>query len=227
VGETRQFDVDVPADFPLEDFAGKKVHYEVTLKGLKKRVLPELNDAFANVLMAGKTLEEIRGLVRKELEMNRQSEVRSAKRDAVLGALLEKVECELPEDMARAESNRVLREIVEENQQRGVTQDMLRENEKEIVSSASQTGRNRVKSSFILLRIAEQENLRVEQNDMLGWIMHTARQYNMTEDRVIRDLKKRNAFAQIRSDILSSKALDFVVSNATVTVEGSDTAVAG
>jgi trigger factor len=220
VGETRSFQVDVPADFPLEDFAGKKVNYEVTLRGLKKRVLPELNDAFAGTLLEGKTLEDIRDLIRKELEMKRRAEIQSVKREAVLKALLDAVECELPEDMARAESNRVLREIVEENQQRGVSQEMLKENEKEIVSSASQTGRSRVKSSFIMMRIAEQENLRVEQNDMLNWVMNAARQHDMTEDRVIRNLRKRNGFSQVRSDILFAKAMDLVVSNAAVTVEG-------
>ena len=73
--------------------------------------------------------------------------------------LLAQVECELPEDMARAESSRVLSEVVQENQRRGVTQEMLRENEKELVATASQTARNRLKGFVYLSRIAEQGNL--------------------------------------------------------------------
>jgi trigger factor len=220
VGESRSFQIDVPADFPVADFAGQKVDYAVTLKGLKQRVLPELDDAFAAGLAEGKTLAEVRDMIRTDLQNRRKAEIHSVKQDAVMNALLEKVECELPEDMARAESNRVLREIVQENAQRGVTQDMLKENEKELVSTASQTARNRVKGSFILMRIAQQEQLTVENNDMLGWVANAARQNDMPMDRVIRELNKRGALPQVRSDILSSKALDFVVSNAAVSVEG-------
>jgi trigger factor len=142
------------------------------------------------------------------------------KRDRVMSVLLEKVECELPEDLARAESNRVLREMVKANQERGISEDILKENEKELVSTASQTGRNRVKGSFILTKIAESEKIEVTNNEMMSWISVAARENDMTVDRVVKEMRKRRAFAQVRSDILTSKALDFVVSNATVTVEG-------
>lgn len=220
VGETRQFQIEVPADFPVQDFAGQKVDYQVTLKGLKKRVLPAVDDAFAAKLMEGETLEGVREKIRKELAVRLKGEILAIKRTSVMNALLEKVECELPEDMARAESQRVLREIVAENQQRGVTSEMLRENEKEIVSSASQTARSRVKGSFILLRIAELEKMQVSDGEIFSWVANAARQSDMTMDRMVRELQKRRGFSQVRSDILSSKALDFVVSNATVTVEG-------
>jgi trigger factor len=219
-GETRKFEIEVPGDFPVTDFAGQKVEYEVKLQDLKQRVLPDLDDAFAEGLAQGKTLADVRAMIRSDLEQRRKAEIQSRKQDAALSALLEKVECELPEDMALAESNRVLREIVQENQQRGVSEELLKQNEKEIVSTASQTARNRVKSSFILMRIAEQEQLTVDNNDILGWVSGAAQRNNMTIDRVVRELRRQGAFPQVRSDLLTAKALDFVVSNATVTVEG-------
>ena len=168
----------------------------------------------------GKTLADLRELVQKDLDARKKSEVESVKRDRVMSVLLEKVECELPEDLARAESNRVLREMVKANQERGISEDILKENEKELVSTASQTGRNRVKGSFILTKIAESEKIEVTNNEMMSWISVAARENDMTVDRVVKEMRKRRAFAQVRSDILTSKALDFVVSNATVTVEG-------
>ena len=187
---------------------------------IKKRELPELNDEFAASFLEGKTLADLRELVQKDLDARKKSEVESVKRDRVMSVLLEKVECELPEDLARAESNRVLREMVKANQERGISEDILKENEKELVSTASQTGRNRVKGSFILTKIAESEKIEVTNNEMMSWISVAARENDMTVDRVVKEMRKRRAFAQVRSDILTSKALDFVVSNATVTVEG-------
>jgi trigger factor len=219
-GENRKFQIEVPADFPIEGLPGQTVDYDVTLKEIKKRELPDLNDEFAASFLEGKTLADLRELVQKDLDTRKKSEVESVKRDRVMSVLLEKVECELPEDLARAESNRVLREMVKANQERGISEDILKENEKELVSTASQTGRNRVKGSFILTKIAESENIEVTSNEMMRWISAAARENDMTVDRVVKEMRKRRAFAQVRSDILTSKALDFVVSNATVTVEG-------
>jgi trigger factor len=218
-GETRSFQIEVPADFPVEGFAGQKIDYSVTLKEIKTRVLPELNDEFASGFVKGKTLSEIREMVRGELESSKKREVEGLKRDKVMDYLLSQVECELPENMARAESNRVLSEVIRENQSRGVTQEMLKENEKELVATASQTARNRLKSSFILSRIAEREEIRVTREELLGRIAAIAKESNMSLDKALKEVSKRRLLPQIQSEILTAKALDFVASAANVTVE--------
>jgi methylmalonyl-CoA mutase cobalamin-binding subunit len=68
--------------------------------------------------------------------------------------------------------------------------------------------------------IAELEKIEVSNNEIMGWVATAARENDMTVERVVKEMRKRRVFAQVRSDILTSKALDFVVSNATVTVEG-------
>jgi trigger factor len=216
-GEVREFQIEVPADFPVEGFGGQKIDYIVTLKEIKVRVLPELNDAFAESLAAGNTLEGLRGLVRSELESRKKQEIEGVKRDQAMDLLLSQVECELPEDMTRSESNRVLREVVEENQRRGLTQEMLRENEKEIVAAASKTARNRLKGSFILMRIAEVEKIEASNDEMLTRVATIAQRAEMTLEKALKEVRRRQMFQQIQSDIVTAKALDFVVSQATLT----------
>lgn len=218
-GETRVFQIEVPQDFPVEGFAGQKLDYVVTLKEIKTRVLPELNDELASSMVKGKTMAEVRDMVRSELETVRKREIESIKRDAVMQQLISQVECELPERLSKAESNRVLSEVIRENQSRGVTQEMLKENEKELVTSASQTARNRLKSTFILSRIAEREEIRVSREDLFMRISAMAQEMEMSFDKALKEVSKRRLVPQIQSDILAAKALDFVVSAATVTVE--------
>jgi trigger factor len=158
-------------------------------------------------------------LVRAELEGQRRNEIQGLKRDRAMEYLLSKVECELPEDMARAESSRVLSEVVRENQARGVTQEMLKENEKELVTTASQTARNRLKSSFILSRIAEREEIRVTREELFSRIAAIAKGSEMNFEKAVKEVSKRRLVPQIQSEITTAKALDFVVSAATVTVE--------
>ncbi len=218
VGEKREFQVEAPAGFPIEGFGGQKLDYVVTLKELKQRVLPELNDEFAQGFLPGKGLADLKEVVLREMETRKKAEIDGLKRDQIMQHLLSLVECELPEDMARAESNRVLSEVVQENQRRGVTQEMLKENEKELVATASQTARNRLKGSFILSRIAEQEKLEAKSDEILGRIANMAQSAQITLEKAVKEVRRRRMIQEIESDIITAKALDFVVESATVTV---------
>jgi trigger factor len=216
-GETREFDIDVPADFPVEGMPGQKVHYKVTLKAIKQKVLPELNDDFAGTVVKGKTLSEVRELAREELSRQKIADIETQKRNSVMKQLLTGVECELPTGLVRQETQRILGDIVRENQARGVTEDVLKENEKELVGAAAQNARERLKGTFILLRIAEKENIRVTREELFGRVASMAQKYEMTFEKMLKELEKRNALDQISEEIVSGKVLDFLVSNASVT----------
>ena len=158
--DVREFDVVVPPDFPVEGMPGMTIHYAVTLKGIKERVLPALDDAFADTVIKGKTLAELRDTAKDELSTQKTASVEADKRAQVMKALLSGVECELPENLVRNETQRILQDIVKDNQSRGVPDDVLKENQQQIVGAASQSARERLKGTFVLLRIAEKENIK-------------------------------------------------------------------
>jgi trigger factor len=219
IGETREFDITVPDDFPVEGMPGTKIHYKVTLRGVKTRTLPELNDEFANSVSKGKTLAELRTLAREELVRQKVARVEAAKRTASMAHLTSKVECELPTSLVRRQTQSILDDIVRENQERGVADDILREHEQELVGSAAQSARERIKGTFILLRIAEKEGLTVTEMDLRRRISALAQRARMAFDKMVKELQKRNAIDQIRDEILTAKALDLVASQVTITTE--------
>ncbi|HZH98460.1 MAG TPA: trigger factor [Fimbriimonadaceae bacterium] len=216
-GETREFDIDVPGDFPVEGMPGQKIHYKVTVKALKQKVLPELDDAFASNVAKDKTLAELRQMAREELGRQKATERESSKRSQIMKHLLSRAECELPTGMVRNETQRILNDIVKENQERGVTEEVLKENERELVGVASQNARERLKGTFILLRIAEKEGLRVTREELFGRIATLAQRYQMTFEKMLKELEKRNGLDQINEEILTAKVLDFLLTNASVT----------
>ncbi len=218
IGETREFDITVPADFPVEGMPGVVVHYKVTLKGLKTRTLPALDDTFAAGIAEGKSLNELRIMAREELQRQKHSNIDAAKRNGVMSALLAKVECELPTAMVRNQTQSILQEIVRENQTRGVAEEVIKEHEKDLVGSAAQSARDRIKGTFVLLRIAEQEKIQVTENELRARINSMARKYQMPFDKMLKELQKRGAIDQISEEILSAKTLDFVAKEATVSV---------
>ena len=126
----------VPALAHHSLFAVFDENESVTLKGVKARALPELSDEFADSIAKGKTLADLRSLAREELERQKKSQAEAAKRNSVMSALLSKVECELPTHLVRQQTQSILSDIVRENQSRGVTEEVLKEHERELVGSA-------------------------------------------------------------------------------------------
>jgi len=222
IGDTREFDIEVPADFPVEGMPGTKVHYKVAVKGLKARKLPELDDAFASSIAEGKSLAELRIMAREELQRQKHNNIDAAKRNGVMSALLSKVECELPTAMVRNQTQSILQEIVRENQTRGVAEEVIKEHEKDLVGSAAQSARDRIKGTFILLRVAEQEKIQVTEMELRTRIAQLARKYEMTFDKMLKELQKRGALDQISEEILTAKTLDFVAKEASVTTSAEE-----
>jgi trigger factor len=217
VGDTREFDIVVPADFPVEGMPGITIHYKVAVRGLKARILPELDDKFAESVATGKTLAELREMAREELQRQKETQSETAKRNGVMSALLSRVECELPTHLVRNQTQAILSDIVRENQSRGVTEEVLKEHERELVGSASQSAREKLKGNFILLRIAEQEKIKVSEAELRSRVNAMAKRYDMSFDKMLKELKKRNGLDQITEEIMVAKTLDLVAREATIT----------
>jgi trigger factor len=214
--ETREFDLTVPEDFVLKEMAGQKIHYAVTVKGLKSKKLPPLDDAFASSVVEGKTLAEVRELARGELGRTKKEQIENQKREQIMGFLVSKVECELPQSMLVGETRRILADIVQQQQARGASDDDIKNEEKELVEAASRAARQKLKGTFILQRIADAEKITVSQAELRARIASMAARYGMTPDKTARELERRDATDRVAEDILSGKVLDFLVANAEV-----------
>ena len=218
VGETREFGLDVPADFPLESIKGKRLDYTVKVNELKRQVIPELDDAFAEKVAPGKNLADLRDLARNELAVERATLIENAKRQQITAQLNGATEFELPSDFVRGETRRIMNDIVRQNQERGVSDDEIKENEKNIVTNAGQAARERLKTAFILVRIAEKEGIQVSREELDGRVGALAVRYQMPREKLLRNLQERNALGQIEEEILLAKTLAFLAANATVEI---------
>jgi trigger factor len=216
VGESRDFTIDIPADFPFAPVREKQIAYSVTLHEIRTRVLPALDDALANKLDAGKTMAEVRERLRSELEKYAENEYETGKRTGAIQYLLSQVTCELPAHLVNNEMSGILREIVQENQGRGVSDEELKAHEDQILGAAKQSASDRVRSTFLLLRVAEKENIQVSEQEFAFHVTQLAARYQVPVQKFVKDLQKREAFGQIREQILVGKALDFITSNVTV-----------
>lgn len=216
IGDERSFTLDVPSDFPLTDLRGQQIAYSATLHGINSKSLPPFDDALAEKIEPGKTLAELSANIRERLESMTESEFENAKRNGAIKHLISQVTCELPAHAVEREMSSILREIVQENQGRGVSDDELRKHQEELVGMAQQSAQDRVRSNFLLLRIAEKEKLEVKEADLIMAVTQMSQRYEIPVKKLIKDLQARDGFGPIREQILMGKALDLVTSNVTV-----------
>ncbi len=214
-GDKRTVNVDFPADFVTPQLQGKQGTYEVEVVEVKEKLLPELNDDFAKGFGA-ENLEKLREGVRNDLDNELKYKQERSVRGQVVEGLLSRVQCELPESVVVQETRNVVYNIVSENQKRGISKEMIDHQKNEIFNSASATAKDRVKASFLFQKIAEKESIKVEQNEVLQRIQQLAANYQMSPEKFIKELQKRNGVPEIYEQLQAEKVIDFLVQNAHV-----------
>jgi trigger factor len=216
--EVREFDLTIPDDYPVAELATKTLHFSVTLKSIKSMQLPELTDEFASQVADGLTLEKFKDALKKQLAAEKMRRLRTVTQNQIIDYLVSRVECELPQSYVKDETRRIMSEIVQQNQMRGISEDMLRENQKNIISAASRNAKERLKANFILTKIAEKEGIEVSGQDLKERVQVLANQYRLSFDKMMSELEEKRAIVQVREEVLMGKVLDFLTSNANVEI---------
>lgn len=215
-GETKTFDATYAEDFPIPAVAGKTVSYEVTVKQVKERQLPELNDDFAKAIGA-ESVDVLRERVRSQFEMQRERMRSQIIDNQILGHLNQDATFDLPQHIVFNETQRQVNQMVSRGYEQGMTESDIQENQEDLLKNAETQAKNNVKTMFILDEIAKAEGITVDDNEMSQRVAMIAYQQRRPIKKVARELRDRNAFGEIRQDILISKTIEFLRANATVT----------
>ena len=215
-GESRTVTVDFPADFPITELAGKQGSYNVTLGEIKQKVLPALDDAFAAKLVPSKTLPDLRHLIAHDLEHEKEHEAERNKEAQIVKYLHEHVQFDLPPSLLRSETRRALGELVQRNRERGVPDEMLKGKEKELVEGAGGLAAHRLKTNFILQRIAERENIEVSRDELNARIREEALRYNISVEKMRKELEEHEGLNSLAEQVLLGKTLDFLKANVSI-----------
>ena len=215
-GETRSVQVEFPAEFPVTELAGKMADYAVTLNEIKQKVLPSIDDAFAARLVPGKTVADLRQMIGHDLEHEKEHEVERAKESQIFKFLQEHTAFDLPPPLLKNETRRALNELVHRNRERGVPDDMLKGKEKELVEGAGSLAAHRLKTNFILSRIAEREKIEVSREEIDARIREEAARYDISVDKMRKELQEHDGLNNLAEQLLLGKTLDFLKANVSI-----------
>lgn len=217
IGQERTFTLDVPESFPLEELRDRKVTYAVTLHSINTRTPAPLNDELAAKIEPGQTLEGLRKKIRERQEESAEYQFEMAKKNAVVEKLLGLFTCELPERLVASETAYILKDIVGESQARGISDEEIKSHTDEIVQNASKTASDRVRSNFLLSRIADEEKIEETDAEVYQAILQMAERQQMPVKKLAGELARSGGINRLRDQIRITKALDLIASGATVT----------
>jgi len=179
--------------------------------------LPPLDEAFFKANQVD-DLEGLKASVRNNLKLQKDYQNRAAQRRQVTEALAAKLDFGVPESLVEAETQSVLRQFIEENMRRGIPAEQFEKDKKELFEGAKKAAAQRVKTQLILAKIAEAEKIQVTEKDIDAFIYREAMRTNQKPDKLVKDLSKdRDRLRAVQQSIIFDKAVDFLVSKATVT----------
>jgi trigger factor len=191
--------------------------FAVTVTGLKSEKLPDLDDEFANKVEPGKSLDDLKALIRDDLEMRQKRQIEEIKINGVLAKLNELVDFDVPEDFLTSETQSQADAMVKEGIEAGMSEEQVKERKGGLFEEAEVRAKNSLKTNFLLTEIAETEALKVENSDVLQRVTMMAKQAKKPVKGYMKELQKSGQLGNIRQNMLFSKAIDFLVEHATVT----------
>ena len=208
-GEKRTVTIEFPADFVTAQLAGKRGVYEVEVTEVKEKVLPPLDDELAKAYEA-QSLEKLRQGVRRDLENELSHKRSNSIRNQLVQSLMGRVQFELPETSVAYETRNRIYDIVNANQRRGASREQIEEHKDRIASAATQDAKERVKLAFLIRRIAEKEDIKVSQDEIGRRVAQIAAVNQIPMEKLVKDLKERNAFIEIYDQVMTEKVMDLL-----------------
>ena len=216
VGAQKSFDVNYPQDYPIGELAGTMVSYTVDVKGIKRKVRPELDDEFAKDLGEFDTLDALRARVREDLEHEGKHEAERALRAELMKQLASRLPFEAPASLVNRDVDRRIEEFARrlmdqriDPRTAGIDWDAFRESQREV-------SRESVAAAIVLDEIARREQIAVTPEEVDQEVARYAERAGRTPPAVRAALEKEGSLSRVAAGLRREKSVDFVMSRATI-----------
>ena len=215
-GATKSFAMHYPADYPVGELANTDVSYTVSVKAIKRRVLPELDHEFAKDLGDFETLDALRARVREDLEHEARHEAERELRGELMKQLAARVPFEAPASLVDREIDRRLEEFARrlmdqgvDPRQAGIDWNAFRESQRGVAREA-------VASAIVLDEVSRREQVAVDEAEIEAEIGRYAERTGRTPAAVRAALDKEQGLPRVAAGLRREKSIDLVMGRATI-----------
>ena len=216
-GEEVEINVTFPEDYQAKQLAGKPAMFKVTVKEIKVKELPELNDEFAQDVSEFENLEDYKADVKKNLEEKKYNAAMSAKEEAVVDAVIENATMEIPEAMIETQVRQMAEDFARRIQQQGLTLEQYFQftgmDSQKFLDSIRPQALKRIQSRLVLEAVVKAENIEVSEEELNKELEGMAAAYKMELDK-LKDLMSDRDKETMSMDIAVQKAVDVITAAA-------------
>lgn len=217
-GDERVVEVTFPEDYQSDDLAGQAATFDVTVKEVKEKALPELDDEFAESTAGFDTLDELREDIASRLREREEERLERAFRDAALDAAVAEATIELPDALIEARAKELWDRMIHQLGHQGITKDIYLQisgkTEEELLAEARPDAEVQLRREAVLKAIVEAESFEITEEDLLEALEPTAAAQQTKPKKLLERLKSAGRLDEARDDLAQRRALDLVADEA-------------
>lgn len=211
-GDERQVDVTFPPDYRATELAGKPARFEVTVKEVREKVLPQLDDEFAANAGGFDDLDELRADLREKLREAAEQRSESEFRLAAVDAAVDASNVEVPEEIlaARAEERwqRVERQIAAQGLDPAAYLRMQGRSREQVIEESKPDAERELRREAVLAAVADAEEIEVSEEELVEALGHAAEHERTTPEKLLERLRRNGRDSLVREDLRVRKAID-------------------
>ncbi len=217
IGVETDVNVTFPEDYQADELAGKAAVFKCTVKEIKEKELPELDDEFASEVSEYDTFEEYKASIVKRIADKKEADAKNAKEDAVIEAIIADATMDIPDAMVETQQRQMVEDFAQRIQSQGLSMEQYMQftglTPQALIEQVKPQAMKRIQSRLVLEAVVAAENMVASEEDFEAEVTKMAEAYQMEADKV-KELLGENGKKQVMEDIAISKAVEFVVENA-------------
>jgi trigger factor len=218
-GEERAVEITFPDDYGAERLAGRTAEFAVTVKEVKAKELPDVDDDFASDAAGFDTLEELRADIRDRLRQADEREVEAEFREAALDAAVANATVEVPGRLIEARASELWERLATTLARQRISKEAyLRisdKTEEQIVEEARPDAERALRREAVLAAIVEAEGIEASEDQLLEALAHSAEHENTTPQKLLERLQAAGRLDELRQDLAARKAVELLAETAT------------
>ena len=217
VNDNVEVNVTFPENYGREELNGKPAKFEVTIKGIKVKELPALDDEFAKEVSEFDTLADLKADITKKLEETNASRIEREFEEAVILAATENANVEIPAVMIEKEIDKMVQNLEQRLQYQGLTLEQYFQftgsDAEKMREYMKENAERKVKTDLVLEAIEKAENIDVTEEEIRAKAEEVAKMYSANSDEKMVDLLINSQREALKSDVITAKAVKLLIEN--------------
>ena len=214
IGDEKEINVTFPEEYHVDDLKGKPAMFKVSVKEIKEKQLPELNDEFAQDVSDFDTIAEYKDDLKKKIADRKSREAKAKQEDEAIAKIIEDSKMDIPDAMVDTQVNRMVEDFAQRLQQQGLSVEQYFQytgmTADKIMEEMKPEAVKRIQSRLVLEAVVKAENITATEDDFEEEVKRMADMYKMEVDQIkefMGDYEKK----QIKEDLAIQKAVDVIV----------------